>query len=255
MCGGVPGASIFGGTRRLFPLANPPVRWCTVPVFPDKLGLKLALRRLPIYAAVRQRWEEKQTARWHAQGCPLPPPPSRKRQVLREHARTYGATILVETGTYLGDTIGSLRSDFAKLYSIEFDDRLFRAASRRFNGDVKTRLLHGDSGQRIHDVLAELDRPAVFWLDGHYSGTGTGFAGANTPIFAELEAIAVHRIKDHVMVIDDARLFGQDPGYPSIPDLERFVAAKFPAHRFEVREDLIRIVPATGGGKGATSPA
>lgn len=49
----------------------------------------------------------------------------------------------------------------------------------------------------------------TFWLDGHYSGHGTGFDGSYCPVMHELDQIARHHINTHTILIDDRRLFGR----------------------------------------------
>ena len=55
----------------------------------------------------------------------------------------------------------------------------------------------------------------LFWLDGHYSGEGTGGCDEVCPIIAELRLIAQSKRKDHCILIDDARLFIGEDGYPT----------------------------------------
>ena len=53
-------------------------------------------------------------------------------------------------------------------------------------------------------------------------------------------------MKDHVILIDDARCFGADSGYPDIPQVEEMARRLFPDSTFAVADDIIRIVPRTG---------
>jgi hypothetical protein len=55
--------------------------------------------------------------------------------------------------------------------------------------------------------VRQLQEPALFWLDGHYSGVDTGKDELDTPVSAELEAILGSPVKGHVILIDDARCF------------------------------------------------
>lgn len=47
----------------------------------------------------------------------------------------------------------------------------------------------------------------------------------------------------HVIVVDDARCFGVEPGYPSIEELSKYVKARRPNSHIEVADDAIRIMP------------
>ena len=97
----------------------------------------------------------------------------------------------------------------------------------------------GDSGALIRDVLAGLDEPALFWLDAHYSGTGTARGIEDSPILGELDSILSHRIRDHIVIVDDAREFIGENGYPTIRHLARFVESR--GYYIRVRDDLIRL--------------
>jgi hypothetical protein len=47
----------------------------------------------------------------------------------------------------------------------------------------------------------------LFWLDGHFCGGVSAHGDKGTPILEELNLILSHRVKEHVILIDDARLF------------------------------------------------
>lgn len=146
-----------------------------------------------------------------------------KRRVIADRIRRFRPEMFVETGTLFGDMTFAQRNNFLQLYSIELDDYLFARAVRRFSRYPQVRILHGDSGQKITEVLREVDRPCLFWLDAHYSGGITAHGEKMTPIFDEIRHILNHPIKTHVIVIDDARLFNGTDGYPSFRELRDFV--------------------------------
>lgn len=179
--------------------------------------------------------------KWERNGCPNPPPHLIKQRVLREHAEKYGLKILVETGTYRGDMVYAMRKDFDKIYSIELSTELHEAARRRFYGYDHIEILQGDSGRVIADLLPKLDQPTLFWLDGHYSAGMTARGEKDTPIFEELGHIFASKLTDYAIVIDDARLFGADPAYPTMEELKKFILAHRPNSDIEVDTDSIRI--------------
>ena len=43
--------------------------------------------------------------------------------------------------------------------------------------------------RRVPELVRQLDGPALFWLDGHYSGGDTAKGELDTPVSAELESI------------------------------------------------------------------
>ncbi|MGB1130351.1 MAG: hypothetical protein ACPG4K_09880 [Haloferula sp.] len=162
-----------------------------------------------------------------------------------EYARRYDLKIFVETGTFLGDTVEAMRPHFDRVYSIELADKYFEKAVRRFRGASSVKLLQGDSGDRMPEVVAELDAPTLFWLDGHYSGGDTAKGVLAAPVWAELKAIFGGMKHPFVILIDDARCFKQVGGeaYPAVSDIEAWVAEQDRGLSVKVAMDCIRIAP------------
>lgn len=180
---------------------------------------------------------------WERGERPVPPPPVVKQHTLLEYAQRYGLQTFVETGTYYGDTTEAMRSHFDRVYSIELSDELFARASRRFRNAPDVELLHGDSGEVLPRVVRHLDEPALFWLDGHYSGGETARGTDETPVLAEVRCVLESPVRGHVMVIDDARLFGTDPAYPTLEELGSVINAVRPGLVIVVENDSIRVTP------------
>lgn len=123
----------------------------------------------------------------------------------------------VETGTFLGQTAEFLARSARHVFTIEPSRPLFTRAACRFAGSNVT-VLNGTSESVLPDLLPTLSGPVNFWLDGHYSA-GVTYCGATvTPIAAELEAIdrSLANFGPVVVLVDDVRLFGSDPGYPAL---------------------------------------
>ena len=207
--------------------------------------VKRLLRTLvPASARARLR-----IAQWRLRGSAVPPPHYVKQRALRAAAGKYGLKRLVETGTFLGDMLAAMRSDFDNLTSIELSDELYERATKRFAGDPKITLLHGDSSERIKEVAASIEQPALFWLDYQYSGSWDEYfyesAGSDrpNPIYAELEAVFASPYK-HVVFIDDARLFNGEEGWPPLGEVRSFIEAREPDRTVIVAEDCIRVFPA-----------
>ncbi len=116
----------------------------------------------------------------------------------------------IETGSYQGDGIRMALNTgrFQTIYSIELFPAFYKKCSRLFASNPSVKLYLGDSSDVLPIILKEIDAPATFWLDGHFSGPGTGKGNTNTPLMAELENIRQHSIKTHTLLIDDVRLFG-----------------------------------------------
>ncbi len=164
----------------------------------------------------------------------IPAPPFVKVIALRRYARTFALDSFIETGTCFGETTAALAHLFDRCITIELSHELHSQAVKRFSGLRNVRCLQGDSGVVLSRVLAEIDKPALFWLDAHHSGGVTANAGYD-PIFEELKCIYMHSIKKHVILVDDAR------GHA----VERIISEAPPSHKATVRNDIIRIVPRT----------
>lgn len=174
--------------------------------------------------------------------------PEDRREVLRQLGREYGLNIFIETGTNQGLTPLALKDSFEQLFTIELDDQLFVRATQMFTNTANVTCLHGDSTFELPKVLAEIDEPALVWLDGHYSGPGTAHGAESSPIREELE-ILFNDGRPHVILVDDARIFEGGPEhdlyphyatYPSLKWVEEY-AGEF-GYSYDLRDDIIRLV-------------
>lgn len=193
----------------------------------------------------RQLKEQRKYRKWIRSGKPVPPPPLAKRKMHLEYAERFGLRIFVETGTFKGDTVEAMRPHFDQIYSIELSENFYEAAVKRFKGVAKIKLLEGDSGKRMPEVVAELDAPTLFWLDGHYSGGDTAMGDLAAPVWAELKAIFSGMKHPFVILIDDARCFTRvgDAAYPAVADIEAWLEDQGCGMSLEVEMDCIRITP------------
>ena len=64
----------------------------------------------------------------------------------------------------------------------------------------------------------------------------------STPIAEELKTILTAGAP-HVILIDDARLFGVEKDYPSIGRIKKMVRALKPGHEVRLMQDIIAILP------------
>jgi len=214
--------------------------------------IKTLLKRTFLYdivKPVRQRKEEykiraRQEAEireWESLGKPLPPPHIVKQRTLEQYAKKFSLHTLIETGTYQGDMVEAMKDAFNKIFSIELESELYERAKKRFNSNDHISIIHGDSGEVLSDVLAEVDEPCLFWLDGHYSAGITAKGEADTPINEELNHILNHPVVGHVILIDDARLFVGQNQYPRIDELKDTILKRHPDWILEAEHDIIRI--------------
>jgi hypothetical protein len=205
--------------------------------------LELFMKSLGVYHAYRRRRANADVRTWNARGRPSPPPHAIKVAAVHELARTHGIRCLVETGTYLGDMIHASKDRFDEIVSIEIQPQLAAMARKRFRRDAHVRVECGDSGEVLRSIVPSLDKAAVFWLDGHYSGGVTGRGGVDTPVIAELEVVLADHRFPHVVIIDDAREFVGANGYPTIEELTQLVKSRRGDLSVSVVHDGIRLVP------------
>lgn len=191
---------------------------------------------------LKKRREKKWLQKWNESGCPVPPPHIVKQMTIREYQEKYRYLILVESGTYLGDMVEAQKKRFKKIYSIELGVDLYDKAKKRFKKKKNITIMQGDSGKVLPKILAEINEPAIFWLDGHYSAGITARGDKDCPIFEELEAIFKSKKFNHVLLIDDARCFTGIGDYPSIDKLTEFIKRKNEKYQIEVINDIIRCV-------------
>lgn len=197
-------------------------------------------RRLSMHPVLRPFTESRVYGRWHRAGRPIPAPPIVKQRILKDALREHGLQTMIETGTFTGETVAAVAPLVRRVVSIELDDRMYQAARRRFAGQPHVELLHGDSGRLLPEVLASIREPALFWLDGHYTGGESARTGVDSPIVAEVTAILKHSVRGHVVLIDDAREFTGRDGYPTLEALRARILASQPGARVTVGDDIIR---------------
>lgn len=135
----------------------------------------------------------------------------------------------------------AVQYNFDTLYSIEIVDFIHELAKNRFKNNPKIKLLLGDSSTKLPELVAQLKEPALFWLDGHFSGGDTGFGETGCPIYAEIDTI-FNSPYQHVLLIDDARCFIGEVGYPPLEEFKQTILRKKLNASFEVKDDIIRIV-------------
>jgi hypothetical protein len=172
---------------------------------------------------------------WRLRGSPRPKVPHLvKQRTLTYFARRFNLNVLVEGGTNLGHMVNVQKNRFRDIYSIERDDYLAARAKLRFAAYPNVHLFHGDSGEVLPKVVRAIKEPALFWLDAHWGAE-------SAPIRQELDCIYRHPVRDHVLLIDDARYFDGHGDYPSIEELREQAAREYPGSVVESKDDIVRI--------------
>lgn len=167
------------------------------------------------------------------------PPQSVKLAVIRHNLSKPSPRVFIETGTYYGDTVAAIKDLYASVISIEVDEALYQKACARFASDKNVRIVHGDCACELSAILATLHEPAVFWLDGHYSGGETGKGEIEDPILVSLNQIAALPAQQHVIFIDDARTFDGREGRPDISAVFNCIKKIDARYIIRVQNDII----------------
>lgn len=183
---------------------------------------------------------EKSYKKWLKDGPLIPTHPVAKQKLLLEYKQKYNLNTLIETGTCYGHTIDALKRNFQKIISIEISQSLFELAKQKFKNIKNISLFLGDSGEMLPTILKDIQEPCLFWLDGHYSDGPTSKGELNTPIFKEIDAVYKSRT-DHVILIDDARLFNGEDDYPTLENFKTFLMKHNPKVNLTIKDDIIII--------------
>lgn len=208
-------------------------------------GIEKLISRTFLYDIVTDKRHKKELLKWVENNRPCPPPHLIKQSVVKDYARRFSIKTLVETGTYLGFMIRATRDIFSRIYSIELDEVLYQRAAKKFSKYKHVKMLQGDSGEVLKNLMGNLSGACLFWLDAHHSSGATFTTGKGkklTPIVSELEHI-LHQenADDHVILIDDAREFTGENDYPTLQELEKLVKTIKPQFVMSVQDDIIRI--------------
>lgn len=206
-------------------------------------GIKDLVRDTFVHDLVRSARHRRAVEEWERSGRPVPAPHAVKVATVREYGRRFGLSGLVETGTFRGDMVYAVRRDFDHIVSIELNEALADKARARLRGHPHVSIVQGDSATMLSRVLEGVKEPWLFWLDGHWvpnSGSITSLGDRVSPILRELDQIWSHPVRDHVILVDDARCFNGD-GYPTLDELRESIARNRPGWVCEVETDIIRI--------------
>lgn len=176
---------------------------------------------------------------------------SEKRIIIKRYKKLFDLKVLIETGTFLGETIDTFKDEFDQLISFELSEELATKAKEKFKKHKHINIITGDSGKLMVDILKEIQQPCLFWLDGHYSSEffigkdfiKTAKGEKETPIIEELTTIFNHSIDSHVVLIDDARCFNGKNDYPTLGELKKLIHDLSPNSKVVVKRDILRITP------------
>jgi glycosyltransferase involved in cell wall biosynthesis len=164
--------------------------------------------------------------------------------------------VLVETGTFKGDTAAALQGSFDRIISIELSQELWAEAAKRFADQPHVQILQGDSAEQLRTLSPELQsKNALYWLDAHWCvADGTAGELSQCPLLQELQAI--DRLNDgSVVLIDDARLFLAPPlapheisQWPAFNEIVKALQGLSANHELMIVNDVIAFFPAVAKG-------
>jgi hypothetical protein len=117
--------------------------------------------------------------------------------------------VFVETGTFNGDGVElAIEYGFESIYSIELSYMHYAYNREKFMDNMAVNVLNGDSVDVLPEILSSIQVPTVFWFDAHYGNTWAS-GKELVPLISELKLVCNHYlIRDHLLIIDDVRLFG-----------------------------------------------
>ena len=164
-------------------------------------------------------------------------------------AREFSIGTFIETGTFKGATAAWAAEEFERVVTIELSRELDEPTVAQFGHLQNVEFIFGDSRDELARIVPELTEPALFWLDGHWSGGQTYGAEDQCPLLAEIEAINRSPL-EHFLVIDDARLFESPPpkpgkleAWPPLADVMDALRAADHDPYIVIFEDTIMAVP------------
>ena len=119
--------------------------------------------------------------------------------------------VFVETGSYLGNGISYVLDNFREIYSIDINDNFIKDLKEKMNNYRHLHLYNGDSSKVLSELIDNINEPAIFFLDAHFSGGSTSFGlkeDNGCPLLRELNILSTRKYND-IIIIDDMRLMGK----------------------------------------------
>ena len=170
------------------------------------------------------------------------PEATAKRAHLLSLYRARGHRTVLESGTFMGDTVEYFMPHAERIISVEVEPKLFADAQRKFEDAANVELVFGDALHLIPGIVDELEDPPLIWLDGHFSEGVTGSGDEIEPAASILAQLgAVRTPAGTTIVVDDLRLFGLHPDFPGVDELVLRARQGFPDAQIRVGLDSLVI--------------
>lgn len=164
-------------------------------------------------------------------------------------AMRYKVDSFVETGTFQGGTTLWASQHFGSVITVENSKTIYDVALKRFEMTRNVQCLCGDSRSQLKTIVGNRSSPAIIWLDSHWCGGESYGETDQCPLLQELEILNSVSMQ-HLLFIDDARLFTSPPPlpnrveeWPTIADVCRSLDSGKYQRYVVIFEDVIIAVP------------
>lgn len=161
----------------------------------------------------------------------------------------YNLQDFIETGTYYGNTAIWASHHFENVVTIEYSKEIYDRTFNKYGTLSNVKFVLGDSRVVLTTLVPQLTRPALFWLDAHWSGSETFGKDDECPLIGEIHAINAGKCAPFIF-IDDARLFLSPPPrphrieqWPSIDEVVEALKCGNHTYYIVIVEDVIIAVP------------
>jgi hypothetical protein len=155
--------------------------------------------------------------------------------------KRFRANAFIETGTYLGVTTRRCAPLFEQVYTVELDVALASKASEFLKSRDNIKVIQGDALEILPRIYQEETGDVIVFLDGHFSGGDTACGNIPEPALEELKILGKYKDRTVAVIIDDFRLFGTEPGFPTKSSLFEVIEEQFPGFNITVFLDQIVI--------------
>lgn len=123
-----------------------------------------------------------------------------KRALLVRLGKLFDLSVLVETGTCMGDTVETVREHFRDVYSVELAPKLYEICQQKFARRPNVHLFLGSSHEQLPRMIDKTTGPVLFFLDAHITG---GISMGNGDVTVPEVHIIEKMSPDSLIVIDD----------------------------------------------------
>jgi len=116
------------------------------------------------------------------------------------------APYYIETGTDNGVSLGkAINSGYKNIITIDILE--CEHTRKKYEEHKNVKFIKGSSSEIMWDLIKDINEQIVFYLDAHLFGEQVSH---NLPLLTEIDIIAKHPIKNHIIILDDVRLFAND---------------------------------------------